>query len=785
MCINPAPPSIDNLDKIWQFELLPQERKFNILRMLLSLINHSATCKGECGEKNCRTMKQRLIHFRTCKGSNICRQAFCFVYQALINHLVDCKNLQCSFCLPLKAEISKMQINLALSNEHNNPIQDVTVRSNDLSPAQICEMDARYAHNQPVNTNSINSGGQTREVTTSTTEGENDPIETNATVNKQGERPVIARTIMHQPTQNLTNKTHLTQNTIKGQRANHYQKQVIISAAGTRRVFRQRKYSWGAFNGNRHSANPSIVENSSVVNSLYKDSFRIAKQSVGLNPGNPYFRTRFAQNLQSITSDQGTVHSKLVNRTPASQRTNVKQKACHRTEISANVDEANPDVLNPVTTKKNPNVRRIYQINPISSDQNTVRNPSYFTALHNSAMLNSPKKSTINRHPHQTINPVSKTESYSNRVTDTYSILSEIQERQTAPNLQRGQNPLKCIKSRSGVTPQEKSLNLSIRKEEKPIHSIYSKSMNISSNVTANGAAFQGPQLMERDTGEKLDPLPNLNSQKGSTIDRQPHQIISSVSNAGNYSNQIIGTDYNFPKTQVNQPTFDLQRSQISSKYTKIRSGVIARKKSLTLFAKREGKPAHIRYSENTNISANLPANVALSTKREATGNSNSTANLRVLNDNWNPHLIESSCRKIKNISSNELQNHSTGILDVDELESSGSSKHINKSKCKTWTQDEFRKKFVELLEKINRNDDSEPFRVPVDPVALKTPDYLKIVKHPMDLSTIRIKLENGAYNNPWEVVDDFHLIFRNAKLYYKTSTKVYKQCERVRLNYI
>lgn len=206
MRINSPLPSIDNLDKIGQFERSPQEKRFSILRMMLLLLYHSTTCKEECGEKNCRTMKQRLLHSRTCKGNDTCRQPFRFVYQALINHLVDCKNLQCSFCSPIKAEISKMQINVALLNRHNNPIQDVTVQTTDLSPAQICGMDARYAHNQPSDTNSINSGRKMQEITPPTIKGwESDPIETNATINKHSEKSVIARTIMHQPTQNLTN----------------------------------------------------------------------------------------------------------------------------------------------------------------------------------------------------------------------------------------------------------------------------------------------------------------------------------------------------------------------------------------------------------------------------------------------------------------------------------------------------------------------------------------------------------------------------------------------------
>ena len=54
-------------------------------------------------------------------------------------------------------------------------------------------------------------------------------------------------------------------------------------------------------------------------------------------------------------------------------------------------------------------------------------------------------------------------------------------------------------------------------------------------------------------------------------------------------------------------------------------------------------------------------------------------------------------------------------------------------------------------------------FRFPVDPVALMIPHYHKIIKKPMDISTVMGKLKNGEYENAKEFDSDMKLIFSNC----------------------
>jgi len=55
------------------------------------------------------------------------------------------------------------------------------------------------------------------------------------------------------------------------------------------------------------------------------------------------------------------------------------------------------------------------------------------------------------------------------------------------------------------------------------------------------------------------------------------------------------------------------------------------------------------------------------------------------------------------------------------------------------------------------------PFYNPVDPVALNIPEYFRIIKSPMDLSTIQHKLQMNAYESADEFEADIRLMFNNC----------------------
>ncbi|MXQ79712.1 hypothetical protein E5288_WYG006971 [Bos mutus] len=72
------------------------------------------------------------------------------------------------------------------------------------------------------------------------------------------------------------------------------------------------------------------------------------------------------------------------------------------------------------------------------------------------------------------------------------------------------------------------------------------------------------------------------------------------------------------------------------------------------------------------------------------------------------------------------------------------------------------------VLKALWKHSFSWPFQQPVDAVKLKLPDYYTIIKNPMDLNTIKKRLEHKYYVKASECIEDFNTMFSNCYLYNK-----------------
>ncbi|XP_039026497.1 uncharacterized protein LOC120160130 isoform X1 [Hibiscus syriacus] len=84
------------------------------------------------------------------------------------------------------------------------------------------------------------------------------------------------------------------------------------------------------------------------------------------------------------------------------------------------------------------------------------------------------------------------------------------------------------------------------------------------------------------------------------------------------------------------------------------------------------------------------------------------------------------------------------------------------------------KKLLVFILDRLQKKDTYAVFSEPVNPEEL--PDYHEIIAHPMDFSTVRKKLDEGAYTTLEQFEKDIFLICSNAMEYNASDTIYFKQ---------
>ncbi|KAK6089240.1 hypothetical protein P3W45_001759 [Vairimorpha bombi] len=90
----------------------------------------------------------------------------------------------------------------------------------------------------------------------------------------------------------------------------------------------------------------------------------------------------------------------------------------------------------------------------------------------------------------------------------------------------------------------------------------------------------------------------------------------------------------------------------------------------------------------------------------------------------------------------------------------------------------------AQILIKLKRNPNAFPFLEPVDPIKYGIPDYPLKIKYPMDLSTIKKKLDSRMYTSPEMFDSDVRLMFNNCYTYNHSSSEVYLYGKRLESAY-
>ncbi|KAL2141290.1 hypothetical protein VTI28DRAFT_2625 [Corynascus sepedonium] len=76
------------------------------------------------------------------------------------------------------------------------------------------------------------------------------------------------------------------------------------------------------------------------------------------------------------------------------------------------------------------------------------------------------------------------------------------------------------------------------------------------------------------------------------------------------------------------------------------------------------------------------------------------------------------------------------------------------------------------------------PFKDPVDPERDGVPDYFEVIKKPMDLMTMKGKMDRREYNDENEFLADMNQIFTNCYTYWRESDPMWAACEKLQKSF-
>ncbi|KAK7053438.1 histone acetyltransferase [Paramarasmius palmivorus] len=110
---------------------------------------------------------------------------------------------------------------------------------------------------------------------------------------------------------------------------------------------------------------------------------------------------------------------------------------------------------------------------------------------------------------------------------------------------------------------------------------------------------------------------------------------------------------------------------------------------------------------------------------------------------------------------------------DVPGLRESGWTPSMAESLRRTIPKSGDRVFMEHVLRDLQNHNQSWPFTHPVN--FEDVPDYLNIIKEPMDFSTMEHKLDNNQYETVEDFIDDCQLIFNNARLFNQEGSIYYK----------
>ncbi|GMJ09409.1 global transcription factor group E8 [Hibiscus trionum] len=130
------------------------------------------------------------------------------------------------------------------------------------------------------------------------------------------------------------------------------------------------------------------------------------------------------------------------------------------------------------------------------------------------------------------------------------------------------------------------------------------------------------------------------------------------------------------------------------------------------------------------------------------------------------PHVLDFQKSSIISSWPGNKNNPSSGKACKFSRDVSGRFESVKHASAANTTHIILMKQCEGLLKRLMNHQYGWVFNKPVDIVKLNIPDYFNVIKHPMDLGTVKKKIASGAYASPLEFHADVRLTFSNAMTY-------------------
>ncbi|CAL1394178.1 unnamed protein product [Linum trigynum] len=129
----------------------------------------------------------------------------------------------------------------------------------------------------------------------------------------------------------------------------------------------------------------------------------------------------------------------------------------------------------------------------------------------------------------------------------------------------------------------------------------------------------------------------------------------------------------------------------------------------------------------------------------------------------------------------NQFYRNSDFLLAKDKFPPAESNKKSkSSSKIRFGSNTKIFRNCTSLLERLMKHKHGWVFNAPVDVEGLRLHDYYTIIKHPMDLGTVKARLNKNWYKSPEEFAEDVRLTFHNALTYNPKGQDVHIMAEQL-----